>query len=125
MQPRDLKAESFASYPTEAKSLAIGHLAALQQLPLSFAPILLRELTEYDYKFPAERVAIDSESPSLGFCRAGCRGRNVYRTDSPLAGRPSKLISLNNGCRDRSDAVPAQQPMRNIVGPARQLHGRS
>jgi len=65
MLPCDLKAESFAAYPPEARKLATAHLAALRQLPLSFAPSLLREVIEYDYKFPAERASIDRELASL------------------------------------------------------------
>ncbi len=41
------------------------HLAALQQLPLSFLPSLLREIIDYDFKFPAERDAVDRELSSL------------------------------------------------------------
>ena len=48
MVPSDLKAEQFAGYPPEARKLAVAHLAALQQLPLSFAPSLLREVIDYD-----------------------------------------------------------------------------
>jgi hypothetical protein len=65
MLPVDLKAEQFAAYPPEAKALAIAHLGALRQLPLSFAPSLLREVIDYDYKFPAERSAIDRELVTL------------------------------------------------------------
>ena len=65
MLPSELKAESFAGYPPEARKLATAHLAALQQLPLSFAPSLLREVIEYDYKFPAERASIDRELVNL------------------------------------------------------------
>ncbi len=65
MLPSDLKAESFTGYPPEARKLATAHLAALQQLPLSFAPSLLREVIEYDYKFPAERASIDRELDNL------------------------------------------------------------
>ncbi len=55
MLPRDLKAEQFAGYPPQARDLVVAHLDALQQLPLSFVPSLLREVIDYDYKFPAER----------------------------------------------------------------------
>jgi hypothetical protein len=61
MLPRDLTAAQFAAYPPQAREMAVAHLAALQQLPLSFAPSLLREVIDYDYKFPAERAAIDRE----------------------------------------------------------------
>jgi hypothetical protein len=65
MLPQDLKAEQFAGYPPQARALAVAHLDALQQLPLSFAPSLLRELIDYDYKFPAERAGIDRELTKL------------------------------------------------------------
>lgn len=61
MLPRDLKAEQFARYPPQARKLAVANLAALQRLPLSILPGLLRQVIDYDYKFPAERAAIDSE----------------------------------------------------------------
>jgi hypothetical protein len=65
MLPQDLKAEQFAGYPPQARALAVAHLDALQQLPLSFAPSLLREVIDYDYKFPAERAGIDRELANL------------------------------------------------------------
>jgi hypothetical protein len=65
MLPLDLHAEQFAGYPPEAKRLAVANLGALRQLPLSFLPGLLRELIEYDFKFPAERVAIEKELTNL------------------------------------------------------------
>ena len=65
MIPRDLKPEQFEGYPPEARKVAIAHLAALQQLPLSFAPSLLREVIDYDYKFPIERTSIDKELANL------------------------------------------------------------
>jgi len=65
MLPRDLKAEQFAGYPPEARNLAIAHLQILQQLPLSFLPSLLREVIDYDFKFPAERAAIGKELATL------------------------------------------------------------
>jgi hypothetical protein len=65
MLPRDLKVEQFASYPPQARTLVAAHLDALRQLPLSFLPSLLREVIDYDYKFPAERAAIDRELANL------------------------------------------------------------
>lgn len=43
----------------------MANLRALQQLPLSFLPGLLREVIEYDFKFPAERIAIEKELTHL------------------------------------------------------------
>lgn len=65
MLPKDLQSDQFAGYPPQARTLAVAHLAALQQLPLSFLPSLLREVIDYDYKFPAERAAIDQELANL------------------------------------------------------------
>jgi hypothetical protein len=61
MQPADLKPEQFKSYAPEARKLAIQHLASLQRLPLSFVPSVLREVIDYDFKFPAERQALEKE----------------------------------------------------------------
>jgi len=66
MQPSDLKPETFSSYPPQARSLVVTHLDALRQLPLSFLPNLLREVIDYDFKFPAERFAIEKEFEALG-----------------------------------------------------------
>src|SRR5262249_5687790 len=61
MLPRDLKAEQFRSYAPEARKLATQYLGALQRLPLSFVPSVLREVIDYDFKFPAERQALEKE----------------------------------------------------------------
>lgn len=66
MLPRDLKAEKFASYPPEARKIVTHSLSTLQQLPLSFVPGLLRELINFDFKFPAERKAHERELTHLG-----------------------------------------------------------
>jgi hypothetical protein len=61
MQPSDLKPEAFAKYPPEARKIIVANLEAVRQLPLSFVPNLLLEIIDYDFKFPAERTAIDKE----------------------------------------------------------------
>ena len=66
MLPRDLTAAQFAGYPPEAKKLIVANLDTLRQLPLSFLPSLLREITGFDYKFPAERKEVTSELAVLG-----------------------------------------------------------
>jgi len=65
MLPHDLKPENFAAYPPQAKALMIAHLDAIRELPLSFLPSLLREAIEYDFKFPAERSAIERELANI------------------------------------------------------------
>lgn len=61
MLPSRLTAKSFAGYPPQARSLALGNLAVLQQLPLVFAALLLRETASCDWRFPAERSLLDRQ----------------------------------------------------------------
>jgi hypothetical protein len=61
----DLKPQQFSGYPPEARKLVTNDLAALQRLPLSFLPSLLREVIDYDFRFPAERKAIERELANL------------------------------------------------------------
>ena len=65
MLPRDLKPENFNGYPPLARKLVTENLDALRSLPLSMLPNLLREAIEYDYKFPAERRALEKEIANL------------------------------------------------------------
>jgi len=71
MLPRDLKPEQFAGYPPEARKVVTNYLGTLEQLPPSFVPGLLRELINYDFKFPAERKAHDKELAHLNSLSAG------------------------------------------------------
>jgi hypothetical protein len=66
MLPKGLQVEHFSTYTPKAKAVAVANLAVLRQLPLSFLASLLRELVEYDFKFPTERGAIDRELKYLG-----------------------------------------------------------
>ena len=65
MLPRDLKPEQFKSYPPEARKLVTVYIGMLQTLPAVFVPNLLREAIEYDFKFPAERKALERELSNL------------------------------------------------------------
>ncbi|MGA8101018.1 MAG: hypothetical protein WB869_02615 [Candidatus Acidiferrales bacterium] len=65
MIPSDLKPQQFSSYPPEAHKLATNYVSALQRLPLSFVPSLLREVIDFDFKFPAERKALEKELANL------------------------------------------------------------
>lgn len=65
MLPRDLKPEHFSSYPAEARRLAVNYIGVFQILPLSFLPNLLREVADYDFKFPVERRALEKELNNL------------------------------------------------------------
>ena len=61
MLPSQLKAESFANYPPEARSLAVSHLELLRQLPLILLPLILREAIAYDWRFPTERQELERQ----------------------------------------------------------------
>jgi hypothetical protein len=65
MHPTDLKPAQFSNYPPEARKLAEHYTGAFSQLPPSFVPSLLREVIEYDYKFPVERKAVEKELETI------------------------------------------------------------
>jgi len=65
MLPRNLKVEDFAGYPPDAKKLAMSFLPTLRKLPLSFLAAMLREVIEFDFKFPVERKARERELDNL------------------------------------------------------------
>lgn len=65
MLPGDLKPESFHGYPAEARRLAVDFLGVLRYLPLAFLSGLLREVIDFDFRFPAERRAIETELSNL------------------------------------------------------------
>jgi hypothetical protein len=61
MLPAQLRPEHFAAYPEKARQLAVNNLELLRRLPLSYVPLLLREVIAYDWKFPAERQELDAQ----------------------------------------------------------------
>ncbi len=65
MLPSKLKPEDFSKYPPQARQLIVAHLEVVRQLPLSYVPNLLREAIDYDFKFPAERFAIETEFAAI------------------------------------------------------------
>jgi hypothetical protein len=93
MLPHDLKAEQFNGYPPEARKLVVSYIGMLQQLPLSFLPSLLREAIDYDYKFPAERLAINNEFASLSSLSPDQR-KEWFQTFSEIS-LSSKLEQFN------------------------------
>jgi len=65
MLPSDLKPELFNGYPPEARRLVLEYLPAFKRLPLAFLSGLLREIIDYDFRFPAERKALERELSTL------------------------------------------------------------
>lgn len=68
MLPSHIKASQFRHYPPQARKLAIDHIDLLQRLPLAFVPLLLQQIEQYDWKFPAERREIDHLLSYLSSC---------------------------------------------------------
>jgi hypothetical protein len=50
-----LSATDFSSYPPQARRFASDHIATLRSLPPVFCALLLNEIRQYDWQFPAER----------------------------------------------------------------------
>ncbi|MDE3181500.1 MAG: hypothetical protein KGM47_17795, partial [Acidobacteriota bacterium] len=48
-------------YPPEGRHVAASQIEILRRLPLSFVPLLLQQIRDYDWKFPAEREGIDRQ----------------------------------------------------------------
>ena len=65
MLPVELKSEHFKGYSPNARQLAARYLATLQKLPLSFLPSLLKEVVEYDFKFPIELIMLQRQMSHL------------------------------------------------------------
>lgn len=61
MLPRDLKPEHFTNYPPQARKLVVSYLETFHQLPLTYVANVLREVIEYDFKFPIERRELEKE----------------------------------------------------------------
>jgi hypothetical protein len=61
MGPSGVAQDRLSAHPPDARRLLGAHLDTLRRLPVSFAPSLVREIASYDWKFPAERAAIEAE----------------------------------------------------------------
>ena len=106
MLPSDLQAEQFAGYPPEARRLAVANVRALQQLPISFLPSLLRELIDYDFKFPAERAAIDKELANLSsLSQAQIRQWFQAFSQLSLSSKLEHLDWINRACSVRRTGI--------------------
>ena len=77
MLPGELTAATFRGYPPQARQTAAAQVALLRELPISFLPLLLRELISYDWKFPAERRELDNQFAYLTSQTADARRQLV------------------------------------------------
>jgi len=76
--------------------VAVNNLELLRRLPLSFVPLLLRELIEYDWNFPAERQELNAQfvypwsSSRIGF---SAEARVSAKSPASAAARPGPQIN--------------------------------
>lgn len=61
MLPSELTAADFNHYPPQAQELAVQRLPLLRKLSVTFVPLLLEQIGEYDWKFPAEQDEINRQ----------------------------------------------------------------
>lgn len=61
MHPHELRVENFSGYPPQAAALAASHLTIFQKTPLALLPIILRQVIDYDWRFPAEQRALRAQ----------------------------------------------------------------
>jgi hypothetical protein len=54
LKPGDLQAKNFATYPPQARALATEYLGVVKRMPLALLALVLRQLIQYDWSFPAE-----------------------------------------------------------------------
>jgi hypothetical protein len=59
--PRQLTPSSFDTYPQLARQAARDHIDLFREMPIPFLALLLRELINWDWKFPAERKELDRQ----------------------------------------------------------------
>lgn len=77
MDPRTLTRENFKSYAPEAQRVACDHLDLLRDLPIVLDAALLREIIDYDTRFPLERAKIDARLAFLQGLSAEDRHRQT------------------------------------------------
>jgi len=70
VSPSSLRPDDFKSYPPLAGKIAVENIPLFQEMPITFLALLLRELINWDWKFPAERSDLDRQ---LSFLRRQSR----------------------------------------------------
>jgi hypothetical protein len=65
MHPSELTAASFTRYPSKGRDTAIANLNLLRELPLPLCASILRQLSCFDWLFPAERNVMTAQFNAL------------------------------------------------------------
>jgi hypothetical protein len=130
MRPNEIRPEHFNAYPPMAGQLLIAEIDLLRRLPLGFAPLLLRELIEYDWQFPVERRALDREIAFLkslsaerferlieGFVqiRMSRDLENIDWVNEPANGRHYRKVNPGAGVRGLLQAVARRAESKPLL----------
>jgi hypothetical protein len=59
--PQQLTPSSFNGYPPLARQAALDHIDLIREMPIPFLALLLREVINWDWKFPAERKELERQ----------------------------------------------------------------
>jgi hypothetical protein len=84
MRPAALREENFSRYPNQARAVAAENLPLLRRLPVLLLPLILRQLTDYDWLFPPEQRDLTAELSWLGGLAPG----DFDRLMAPFAAIP-------------------------------------
>lgn len=81
MLPSALTAASFNRYPAKGRETAKANLSVLRELPLPLCASILRQLTHFDWLFPAEQNVVTAQFNAIG----GMRQQQRADTVAPFA----------------------------------------
>lgn len=87
-----LSRDSFSSYPAQGRELALSHLSALREIPVSLLPVFLVDLKDYDWKFPVEQREVERR---IEFIQADPSSVAAFRTINvgPSLDNPDKATN--------------------------------
>ena len=88
MLPSALTASSFTRYPPQGRDTAAANLNLLRELPLPLCASLLRQLSQFDWLFPAEQNVITAQFSALAAMSPQQRAQ-ATSSFSTLAVQPS------------------------------------
>jgi len=107
MLPSELTANDFRVYPDGARAVAVEYLSVISALPLVLAVSMLREISVYDWLFPAEQKLITGQLNHLKLLSAEKRQEAV--ADSAALSVPKQLSDMDwvNGSRRFLESLTA------------------
>lgn len=88
MDPRTLTRDAFKTYTPDAQRVASNYVDLLRDLPIVLVAALLREVIDYDTRFPRERATIDARLAFLAGLSSDDR-RRLTRGFADLSVSPS------------------------------------